>query len=395
MPRLPTPLLPLWPQVKRAYTCYTRLVSPVSRRLAGLSHHGGPRAVAPRLEDVSAANGVPVQWWVVHEPESIKRPVPDGDPPADHRFAAAQVAEVPRAAIALLPRARVDGRFGGVITHDHRLLYEFSQYFGISTPVEHPQFLRPFRSAPRNYDGVVAVLGDRGDDNYYHFIVDILPKLSMLADCPDLPRPDAYYVPTNRRFQRDLLQRAGLDLGRVIDSRESPYLRASQLLAVGLPDAHLQTPRWAVDWLRSTLLQGAGGGRARRLYLTRGSRPNTRIVRNEDEVVAALEPLGFEVFDAGGHSVTEQISAFADAEVVVAPHGASLANLVFTTRPTRVIEMFPPDYVNPCYWTLSYQLPHIDYHYLLGVGRVPAGDPQAVASDITVDITRLRRVLDG
>jgi capsular polysaccharide biosynthesis protein len=393
VPRLPTALLPWWPQVKTAYTRYTRIVSPVSQQIARLSDHGGPRGVVGTAAEAVANAGPDARTWVVRSAEHIDRPMPAGDPVGDYRFAAAQQGEVAAASVSLLPDARVDGRFGAVISADHRLISEYSQYFGIGGPREHPAFLRPLRSTPREYEGVVAVLGDRGDDNYYHFIVDVLPKLGMLADCPGLPLPDAYYVPMNRGFQRQLLERAGIPLDRVIDSRTTPYLRAKQLIVPGLPDAHLQAPHWVLDWLQSTMLQGAGDGRPRRLYLTRGQTPNTRIVRNEEEVIEALRPLGFEVFDCGAQPVAAQIAAFADAESIVAPHGASLANLAFTTGDTAVVEMFPPTYVNTCYWALSRQLAGIDYRYLLGVGAVPPGDPQSVADDLTVDVERLLDLL--
>lgn len=330
----------------------------------------------------------------MREPVDVRRPMPPGEPADDYRFESARSAHIPRVAVAVLPGARVDGRFGGVIASDQRLVYEFSQYFGIDGPADHPQFLRPFRRPPVDFDGTVAVLSDRGDDNYYHFLIDVLPKLGLLADCPDLPPIDAYYVPTSRAFQRDLLARAGVPAEHIIDSRETPYLRATNLVVPGLPDAHLQAPAWALSWLRDAMLDGVPTGTTRRLYLTRGSAKGSRIAVNEPDVLAALAPVGFEVFDAGAHTVAEQIEAFANAAVIVAPHGASLANLVFTTGPTRVVEMFPPDYVNTCYWAMSSQLPQLDYRYVLGAGPVPPGDPQGVASDIVVDIERLLRVLD-
>ena len=50
--------------------------------------------------------------------------------------------------------------------------------------------------------------------------------------------------------------------------------------------------------------------------------------------MASLERRGFLRFDPGAHTVQEQIDHFAAAEVIVAPHGAALANLTFC-RPRR------------------------------------------------------------
>jgi capsular polysaccharide biosynthesis protein len=47
----------------------------------------------------------------------------------------------------------------------------------------------------------------------------------------------------------------------------------------------------------------------------------------------------------------EQIALFQDAECVVAPHGAGLANLVFAPE-TAVVELFAADYIVPHYYLL-------------------------------------------
>ena len=46
-------------------------------------------------------------------------------------------------------------------------------------------------------------------------------------------------------------------------------------------------------------------------------------------------------------ALLEQVDAFAAAQVVVAPHGAALGNLVFCPPGVRVLELFAPRDVNP------------------------------------------------
>ena len=48
-------------------------------------------------------------------------------------------------------------------------------------------------------------------------------------------------------------------------------------------------------------------------------------------------------------SVEEQVKFFSSADMVVGAHGAALTNLVFCRPGTRVVELFSPHYVNPCY----------------------------------------------
>jgi capsular polysaccharide biosynthesis protein len=62
-----------------------------------------------------------------------------------------------------------------------------------------------------------------------------------------------------------------------------------------------------------------------------------------------LSERGFDSVDCGKMSVQEQAEVFGSAEVVVGAHGAALTNLVFCRPGTRVVELFSPAYVNPCY----------------------------------------------
>jgi capsular polysaccharide biosynthesis protein len=68
--------------------------------------------------------------------------------------------------------------------------------------------------------------------------------------------------------------------------------------------------------------------------------------------VQALCPLGFEVIIPGGMPIDEQLRAFAEAEAVVAPHGAGLVNLLACESAT-VVELFHPHYVNGCYYAMA------------------------------------------
>jgi capsular polysaccharide biosynthesis protein len=93
-------------------------------------------------------------------------------------------------------------------------------------------------------------------------------------------------------------------------------------------------------------------------------------------------------------SFREQVGALAGAEVVLAPHGAGLSNLVFARPDAKVIELFSPRYVNPCYWKLACTL-RLPYAYLIGSGERPSenDDPHEVTADITVAPQELESIL--
>jgi capsular polysaccharide biosynthesis protein len=112
-------------------------------------------------------------------------------------------------------------------------------------------------------------------------------------------------------------------------------------------------------------------------------------------VLNALSRFDFEVVDPGRMSVVQQIRAFAQAELIVAPHGAALANLAFASPGAAVIELLAPDFVQGCYWKLADCVPGLRYRYLIRNERQASPERmRGVASDINVDITALTRMLD-
>ncbi len=80
----------------------------------------------------------------------------------------------------------------------------------------------------------------------------------------------------------------------------------------------------------------------RRIFVSRADARLRRIL-NEDALFAALEPLGFARVTLTGIPLCDQFALFANAEAVVAPHGAGLAHVLFCQPGTKVVELFHPD----------------------------------------------------
>jgi Glycosyltransferase 61 len=393
--RLPAPMRPLWPLAKAAYTRGTRAIAPVTGQLSRLRGGYLPLRSVPLVDQSVAESGG--RMWVAKPEARIDRAVPPGDPERHPTFVSEASEVIPRVAVGELPGGRVLGPHRAVIDRDGALIEEFSTYWGTSRWREHPVFLHPFAAAPLEVAGSLGVLATRGDHSYYHFLLDVLPRLAVM-ETPGVPAPERWYVPLQRAYQREILALAGFPaVADVVDSDLEPHVRAESLLVPGLPDADLRTPAWAVELIRERLrpatLERLPGSR---IYVTRGRERHNRTVTNEGEVVEALADIGFAVVDPGTMPVAEQIRTFGEAEWIVAPHGAALANLAFASPGASVVELFAPDYVQGCYWKLADCVSGLGYRYLLGSGRGPrGGDMNGVMSDITIDLAALRRTLDA
>jgi hypothetical protein len=393
--RLPAPLRPAWPLAKAAYTRSTHVISPVSGQISRLAGGNLPRRSVKLVDESAAESGG--RMWVARPEERLDREVPAGDPARHPTFVSQANEVVPRVAVAELPRGRVLGPHRAVIDGDGAMIEELSMYWGTSSWREHPIFWHPLTDAPLEVEGSLGVLATRGDHSNYHFLLDVLPRLAII-ETHGVPTPDRWYVPLQRGFQREILELAGfLPAADVIDSDLVTHIRAETLILPGLPDAELRTPPWTVPFIRERLvpsdLERVPG---RRIYVTRGRERHNRTVTNEEDVVAFLADRGFTIVDPGTMPVTEQVRAFAEAEWIVAPHGAALANLAFASPGASVVELFAPDYVQGCYWKLADCVPGLAYRYLLGTGRGSrGGQMNGVMSDITIELPALERALDA
>lgn len=121
-----------------------------------------------------------------------------------------------------------------------------------------------------------------------------------------------------------------------------------------------------------------------RLYLSRQG-GKLRNVTNAASFEGLLAEHGFQTFHARDDNHPDQIARFAAAETVVAVHGAGLTNLLFCRPGTKVIEIFPENFVKSPYWWLCRQL---------SLEHVPVvGGPGDYDQNFEVDLDRLRPAL--
>ncbi|NYG59773.1 capsular polysaccharide biosynthesis protein [Nocardioides daedukensis] len=398
MPRLPPALEPLFPVVKRGHRFATRRVGAISR---AISPALGERGVPLHAHPTSAATAAAEPGAVLHEAgpaEHLEREAPLGTPAGLEWWRGVTSYDVPPRFVLELPGGQVIGNYSAHLSARGVLDHETSHYFDVEGPREHPIYLRTRLPEPVTVPGSLVSLATRATGvNYYHYLMDLLPRWGILAEAMPGFRPDYLYANTEPRFGRQLLDLAGLSGIETISPRKHSAVRASRLLVPNITNKACLAPRWTTEWLRRNLPPvSAASGRPTRLYVTRGSAKNSRRVVNEAEVLAVLRPLGFEVVDPGALSVQQQIDTFAAASVVVAPHGAGLTNLVFAPPDVRVLELFNPSYLNPGFWAIASNLGASRYRYLVGSGPAPAaGAPmRAVYGDITVPMDAFRVALE-
>ena len=196
-----------------------------------------------------------------------------------------------------------------------------------------------------------------------------------------------------------LMKELGITENQIIASSQFPHIQADRL---AIPFLHYRGGQWVADFLRREFLPKSGieefseKGSSKRIYISRSQAGMRRIV-NEEKLIATLsQNFGFQAIILESMPFSEQIATLAGAQVVVAPHGGGLTNLVFCRPGTKVVEIFSPHYINACYWLLGHQV-GIEYYYFLGetleARETYAPEQNRGDKDIWVNIASLLELL--
>lgn len=233
--------------------------------------------------------------------------------------------------------------------------------------------------------GRVAMLANLSGNTYFHWMVDVLPRLELLRQQMDLDQIDWFVVNSIQHpFQVETLKMLGIPLDRVIASDQHPYIQATELIAPSFSGHFGWLEPWALAFLRRSFLDpildtvffdailaeqtpfGLNHLTAfpKRIYVSRAD-ANHRRVLNEPEVLERLQAFGFVAVELEGLSFQAQVALFAHAEVMIMPHGSGLANLIFCSPNTTVVELVAPHYIRHYYWVIS-RLLSLKHYFLAG-----------------------------
>lgn len=243
----------------------------------------------------------------------------------------------------------------------------------------------------RRVPGHSFLLGSGVYENYFNWTLRYASRVAMFQTMPPGCRLAA--PAPNMRYVRDTLEFMGVPQeqvehldGPVVFERltvMSPFAFGRYEISPLITLTLREHPRVTELWRRPK----------RRLYIPRRNVKMRQVV-NEGALEAALKRLGFEVFDNGEHNVREQARAFRDAAIIVSPHGAGLANIVYCDPGTPVVELIPEGYDQgvTSYRSLA-DLFDLRYTQLFAREAAPDRKGNRCNSDIEVDIAELTQVL--
>ena len=255
-----------------------------------------------------------------------------------------------------------------------------------------------FFTKPTKFKGAVFTLltGGGGLDNYFHWLFDVLPRYHLLKISGLLQRVNWFVIPSyNLPYQVETLKVLGISPSQIIDGSKVNHIEADTVIASSSHRNAGQMEKWVCDFLRKSFvdtLSSNGNNYPSNFYITRND-SRSRNVINENELIALLNRFGFTTLSLSGLSFEEQVRLFNNAEIIVSPHGAGLANLVFCKEGTKIIEIFSKGWVGTMYYDLAQKLGLKYYYQLDNVSASPTSAAEAKHKHFMVDIAAVEKTL--
>jgi hypothetical protein len=242
---------------------------------------------------------------------------------------------------------------GGVIYKNNSILEEC-----YALPAKQPVLLpylpvAVYKSAQSimRIDRAILLRHSWGDNNYFHFYNDILPKLGLLSDLnlfADLPIIVSEELYNSTYFQSAINLANFTDRTWIIQDRE--YIKVDKLISVR---AHELTEKGILRNLKLLNIDLTAPRENRKILLVRP--PNSqRNISNRDDIIEICLALGFECIDCSQLSLSAQIDVFANARYIIGEHGAAFSNVIYRYgKLLDIMEIFPPEHISTCYFVMS------------------------------------------
>lgn len=182
--------------------------------------------------------------------------------------------------------------------------------------------------------GTVAALNNRAAHNFYHWLIEIAPRIAAIELAGI--EPDYFLIDCQSGFQKSILAMLGIRPERVLQPHSGLHVRSDEMIFV--PETNVAVLKHFVAMLEKCIQWDASA--QRRLYISRRQARNRKIV-NEIELERFLVANGFESVCFEDLTVADQFRLMRESATVVTAHGAALANTIFARPGTNIVEIFP------------------------------------------------------
>lgn len=248
----------------------------------------------------------------------------------------------------------------------------------------------------KSYDSRVFAISDRFTEaNYAHWLLDTIPRILGRSLFQKEVKTQFLCNTVTKSWQNDLLFSYGVDVTNRIELKENKLLYFNEIIvpfdfggAVSHPAN--KSNRFCVDFICENVKSEFDDS----FDILLVERSSNRKLINQIELVEGLanKNLRVKVIDCAHVPFFEQRDLFSKAKVVIAVHGAALANSVFMQPNSTLFEVLPKSYCNPAFWMIS-SAKGVNYYGITDVSEVGnTGKPRE--TNIRISNLSIKRIVE-
>jgi capsular polysaccharide biosynthesis protein len=232
----------------------------------------------------------------------------------------------------------------------------------ISIDWRHPRRNHKYRGwkwvrDPLFLPGKSLCLAATGAETFFHLVFDSLSRIWLAERAGFSLRDfDQLIVQQDTPLLRRFLEILGGSGPKLVDLSKIRHVVGEHLFVGSYQSApghyHPEYLQWLRVRVRKFLSSQENCADQRVLLLSRSLAGSRRLL-NEGEVIRAFPPGSVLSVALEKLSLDQQLGLFTRARAVVAPHGGGLTHLAWVVAGTPVLELFPQNFFNSCYWELA------------------------------------------
>jgi hypothetical protein len=237
------------------------------------------------------------------------------------------------------------------------------------------EILRPRGTRRVTVDEAIFLIG-RVDENWYHLLLDTLPRYLLFREInPDVPvlirgdLPQTSKTIIERLVEREIIYVQPQDLVFVktlyfVPARSTVYdsAPAKNQERVSYSPVIIQKER---EWILQTFPLKKSQVYPVKIFLSR--RMSYRNLLNNDAVSRLLKRNNFEVIEPDESFYLNQARVFSEANTIVSPGGAVLANIIFMQRGSTIVSIRSWRGSDVPLWRLLAEACEVNHSEIVGV----------------------------
>jgi hypothetical protein len=272
---------------------------------------------------------------------------------------------------------KVWSKLGIIVTEQGSVLEESTTEYNTSEALKNASKSN-LNGMTYEFSGEYMSLSGFWSEGFYHWMLEWLPR-AYFAETSGFKGKYILSKSKVSNFAFDSLKLLGISEDRIVSAPPNYWKPESLWVVESCHAGEYGLFPEILKGMREKLLSNINlipTASPKRLYISRTNPNRPRRVVNETELMALLEKFGFEWIDFDNMSLKSQLEIVANADAIIGPHGAGIVHSLFIKENSLVIEIFAPNYINPCCIAVQETLRH-RYHPLVSLNshnNYPHGD---------------------